>query len=248
MYTIQVGSSSFFLSSKISSRAIQAKSANLQFRFPTVKSQRFIGETTNLHPRILTAVEFRQLSTVRNSWLDIVHRRCCERVFELDWKAQFRGNVSYEGANLNSAGSHPVLLIKSLPIIWQLVVRCYHGIGDHSNSFHLAPLFLARSSSAKVTAQRWEDLNGETFRPELGHAESPKIKRARPLPLAALIAPLISDFDVLRPQGWAIPMDNSVVPRKNAASPIFSLSRHSSFLLDNCPPVMDSFVNKFFQR
>lgn len=40
----------------------------------------------------------------------------------------------------------------------------------------------------------------ETFAPELGHVESPKIKRVRPLALAALIAPLISDFDV---QGWA---------------------------------------------
>ena len=39
----------------------------------------------------------------------------------------------------------------------------------------------------------------ETFAVELGHVESPKIKRAQPLALATLIAPLISDFDVLRP-------------------------------------------------
>lgn len=39
----------------------------------------------------------------------------------------------------------------------------------------------------------------ETFAVELGHVESPKIKRAQPLALATLIAPLIGDFDVLRP-------------------------------------------------
>lgn len=67
--------------------------------------------------------------------------------------------------------------------------------------FPLVRLFLPRpiaKSHFTGTFTGW-GFKRETFAVELGHVESPKIKRAQPLALATLIAPLIGDFDVLRP-------------------------------------------------
>lgn len=65
-----------------------------------------------------------------------------------------------------------LLLIKTLPIIWQLVVRCCHGIADHSNPFFSRSSSLScppSSSSSPATKSLFnrceQDLNAKLSPP-----------------------------------------------------------------------------------
>lgn len=89
----------------------------------------------------------RLLLTLKTSQsLDIVPRR---HQLQLDHSISRERVLNRQSRII--ADSHRVLLIKTLPIIWQLVVRCCHGIGDHSNPFFSRSSLSCPPSSSPAT-------------------------------------------------------------------------------------------------